>query len=105
MRLAAPLLPLPSPYNVLSSGAAGLTQGKNRTSFPKEISVQWYCIWEALAFQLGGVFVTSTSILNLAVSSVMRMSDSIIFLHKNKKKQKSHVLWVADMLLGFSYSW
>lgn len=88
VRLAAPLLLLPSPCNILSSEAAGLTQGKNRTSFPKEISVQWYCIWETLAFQLGGVFVTSTSILNLKVSSVMRMSDSMIFLHKTKRNKK-----------------
>lgn len=52
-----------------------------------------------LAFKLVGVFVISTSILNLKVYSVMKMSDAIIFLHKNKKKSKnSHVLWIANML-------
>lgn len=54
-----------------------------------------------LAFELVGVFVISTSILNLQVYSVMKLSDAIIFLHKNnnKKIQKnSHVLWIANML-------
>lgn len=56
-----------------------------------------------LAFELVGVFVISTSILNLQVYSVMKMSDAIIFLHKsNKKIQKnSHVLWIANMLFFF----
>lgn len=54
-----------------------------------------------LAFELVGVFVISTSILNLQVYSVMKMSDAIIFLHKNNKKKfqkNSHVLWIANML-------
>lgn len=55
-----------------------------------------------LAFELVGVFVISTSILNLQVYSVMKMSDAIIFLHKNSNKKKipknSHVLWIANML-------
>lgn len=51
-----------------------------------------------LAFELVGVFVISTSILNLKVYSVMKMSDAIIFLHKNKKSKNSHVLWIANML-------
>lgn len=62
-----------------------------------------------LAFELVGVFVISTSILNLQVYSVMKMSDAIIFLHKNnnKKIQKnSHVLWIANMLFFFFFkSW
>lgn len=59
-----------------------------------------------LAFELVGVFVISTSILNLQVYSVMKMSDAIIFLHKNNKKKiqkNSHVLWIANML--FFKSW
>lgn len=47
-----------------------------------------------LAFELVGVFVISTSILNLQVYSVMKMSDAIIFLHK-KTKTKTHVLWIV----------
>lgn len=42
-----------------------------------------------LAFELVGVFVISTSILNLEVYSVIEMSDAIIFLHKNKTKKFS----------------
>lgn len=38
-----------------------------------------------LALELVSVFVISTSILNLKVYSVMKTSDAIIFLHKNKK--------------------
>jgi len=41
-----------------------------------------------LAFELVGVFVISTSILNLEVYSVMKMSDAIIFLHKKTTKTK-----------------
>lgn len=47
-----------------------------------------------LAFELVGVFVISTSTLNLQVYSVMKMSDAIIFLHK---KTKTHVLWIVKM--------
>lgn len=56
-----------------------------------------------LAFELDGVFVISTSILNLKVYSVMKMPDAIIFLHKSKKNPKnSHVLWIANMLFFFN---
>lgn len=69
--------------------------------FLKELSVRWYCTWKMLAFELVGVFVISTSILNLEVYSVMKTSDAVIFLHKNNKKhhqKNSHVLWIANML-------
>lgn len=60
-----------------------LTQRK--TFLKKGFSVKWYCIWKMLALELVGVFVISTSILNLKVYSVMKMSDAIIFLHKKQK--------------------
>lgn len=58
-----------------------------------------------LAFELVGVFVISTSILNLQVYGVMKMSDAIIFLHKSNKRKiqkNSHVLWIANMLSFFN---
>lgn len=49
-----------------------------------------------LAFELVGVFVISTSILNLQVYSVMKMSDAIIFLHKSNKKNPKKFSCTVD---------
>lgn len=54
-----------------------------------------------LAFELVGVFVISTSILNLQVYSVMKMSDAIIFLHKNNKKNSKKILMYCGLLTCF----
>lgn len=54
-----------------------------------------------LAFELVGVFVISTSILNLQVYSVMKMSDAIIFLHKNNQKKSKKILMYCGLLTCF----